>query len=328
MTSPILALPSIILEKSAKKKVISPVKSDAMKKNVREFNHCHDILEKGVNLLHEKSGYSQITLINKLRTLNCIVSPAWMTVMLKYKKGGLPTLKKASAGIASIIRQELDQQYDPHVQNYTDAQTLNWRAQIVAETPEPAFRIAFYQEGRVSVQEKINFILPAQQEVIEVGVRLNSFSNYFITQNEGAYKTHVENLLQNGVNIKGYLIDPDSQEARMYFEDRARAQPFEKDSVGDIKKTIQRLRLIAEELNAAPVAGKFEIYQYKHIPCGFFLVVDPAMESGKMMFSPYLYAVRRANCPVITFRKQDQPFLFKRYWESLLHFTKNAKKLI
>lgn len=299
-----------------------------MGKNIQEFNTCYDIVEKGVDLLRVKSDYLQITIVNKLRTLHCFISPAWLSVMLKYKKGGLTTLKKTAGGVEAIVLQELGMKYDPARCDYIEVKARDWRPQIVPETPEPAHQFSFYPDGRVSIEEKVNFIAAAKQEVVEVGVRLNTFSNYFITQNEQAYKMHIVDLLLQGVNIKGYLLDPDSQEARMYFDDRARIQPSEKDSIGDIKKTIERLKLVVDELDLTAGSGKFEIYQYKHIPYGFFLVVDAALDSGKMMIAPYLYGVRRANCPAMSFNKKDHPSLFRKYWDSLRHFTGDAKQLI
>ena len=310
------------------KNYIRLTKSNKMKRTVKEINTCFELLEEGVDLLLAKSGYLQTTVIKKLQTLNVTISPAWLSAALKQRKAGFRTLKIVTEGLESIILQEHGLKYDPGQKKFIEARPQNWQPQIVRETTAPDHQFGFHPNGRVSVQEKTDFIATAIQEVIEMGVRLNTFSNYFISHSEQSYKTHIINLLQRGVHIRGYLIDPDSNEARLYFEDRAQIQPLEKDAIGGIKKAIERLNVIAADLSATPGPGKFEIYQYRHIPYAYFLVVDGASDSGKMMVSPYLYGVSRANCPVLVLNKKEHTSLFIKYWESLQFMTENAKQLI
>lgn len=269
-------------------------------------------------------------MVNKLKMLGHPVSPASLSNIKNSKTVGLPILNVAAKGMEALLKREMDMAFDTQTQDFYLQNTPEWSASVVPEKPVrdpdgPAFTL--HGEGRVSVQEKTDFIRHAKQEVIEVGVRLNSFSSYFVSQNEGAYKMHILALLQKGVHIKGYLLDPESNEARIYFEDRALVQSFEKDSIGEIKKVVERLRALCAEFEALQLPGTFEVYLYKHIPYSLFLVVDGATEGGKMMVSHYLYGVRRANCPVLEFTRQDQPPLFRRYWESMQLFLDGAKKL-
>ena len=287
------------------------------------------IVRQGTELLQVQCGYQQNTIAKKLRTLDCLISNAALNLILnKNDKSSLKILKKTAEGIEAPVGQELGMQYDTRKQAFTRMKNRQWQPYVVPEQPDAPNRIVFHPDGRVSVDEKTAFIQGASQEVIEVGVRLNSFANYFISQKEKAYKTHIQALLQRGVNVKGYLLDPDSNEARLYFEDRARVQTFETDSIGEIKKIIGRLKGIAAELNRPELPGKFEIFQYKHLPYAFFYAVDGATEHGKMMVAPYLYGIRRAYCPVMEFHKKDQSSLYLKYWESLRYLTENAKQLI
>jgi hypothetical protein len=48
------------------------------------------------------------------------------------------------------------------------------------------------------------------------------FASYFTSHKEKDYKTHILELLTKGVHIKAYLLDPESQEASIYFTDRGK----------------------------------------------------------------------------------------------------------
>ncbi|MFN0037818.1 MAG: hypothetical protein ACKVUS_22370 [Saprospiraceae bacterium] len=300
-----------------------------MQKTLKK-EHLKTIVCKGLAQLLDLSGYGQSDVVNKLKMLSCPISTASLSNIKNDKAVGLPTLRLAAKGIQALLQQELDMAFDEEEKDFRPQNTPNWVASIVPEKPsrsQDGASFKLHVDGRVSIQQKTEFIADARQEVIEVGVRLNSFANYFISQNEQAYKSYILELLQRGINIKGYLLDPNSSEALLYFSDRAKVQSFEKDSIGDIKKVIERLRSLRAEFEALQLPGKFDIFLYKHIPYSLFLVVDGSEESGKMMVSPYLYGVRRANCPVMEFNKKDQRSLYRKYWESLQLFLDGAQKL-
>ena len=286
------------------------------------------IVCKGLEHLYEQLEYTQSSVLNKLETVGHSVSAASLSKIKTGKDVGLPTLSLVAKGMETILRRELDMAFDDATQDFRLLRTPNWTPTVIPEEPEqntPGFTI--HDEGRVSVKQKTDFIAHAKKEVIEVGVRLNSFSSYFVSQNESAYKTHIVALLGKGVHIKGYLLDPDCNEARIYFEDRARVQSSEKESIAEIKKVIERLKLLCAEFEAMQLQGKFEIYLYRHIPYSLYLVVDGATDDGKMMVSPYLYGVSRANCPVMEFVKKDRRPLYRRHWESVQLFMDGAQKL-
>lgn len=289
------------------------------------------IVRKGLEHLQDKLDYGQSTVVNKLGMLEYKVSTSSFSNIKNDKSVGLPTLSLAAKGIQVLMERELDMAFDADKLDYYVRRTLDWVADVIPESPEsPTESTGFklHADGRVSLQQKTAFFAGATKEVIEVGVRLNSFASYFFSQNEKAYKEPIIDLLRRGVNVKGYLLDPESQEARIYFEDRARVQATEKDSISEIKKVIERLRTQCTEFERMQLKGKFEIYLYRHIPYNLFFVIDGGEKEGaKMMVSPYLYGVRRANCPVMEFTKKDNPPLYRSYWESMQLFIADARKL-
>ena len=290
----------------------------------------YTLINKSLEHLYDQLAYTQVAVIDKLRLLGHVVSPASLSKIKTGKDVGLPLLISVAKGIQLIMEQELDMAFNGKTEDFEPLDTLGWKPTVVPKIPpQDTQKFTLHPEGRLLVDEKARFIKNATQEIIELGIRLNTLSNYFTNINENAYKTHVINLLKKGVVIKGYLLDPDSNEARIYFDDRSKVQTFEKDSIEDIKKVIARFKVLDAEFKAMNLKGRLEIYLYRHIPNSFYLVVDGTMmETAKMMVSPYLYGIGRANCPVMEFTKKDQSYLFRKHWESLQLFMEGAHQLI
>jgi len=291
----------------------------------------YDIVQKGVALLAEKQEYKQITLTHKLKVLNRPISAASLSNIVKGKKAGLKALKTAAEGIETLVRRELGLEYSKGNRAFVPIDDANWQPYIVPETPaqhQNETDLVMHLDGRVSIQQKTKFISGAQKELIEVGVRLKTFADYFISRKEKEYKDYISDLLRKGVNVKGYLLDPDSNEARLYFEDRARAQDSEADAIAEMKKVVEKLRRLVREFEQRKYPGAFQIFLYKHIPHNHFLVVDRHAEGARMMVSHYIYGVRRAECPVWEFSKSGHPELFGKYAGSLEHCIRDARPLL
>ena len=300
-----------------------------MKKLSKE-ERLRDTVKKGVKLLHDAKAYKQSTLVKKMKTLNYAVSAPSLSNIMTNKEVGIFMLQAAYKGILEIIDQELGMEYNADAQIFQNNKKAVWEPYIIPEEDDKGqfdTSIAFHLEGRVPIQHKTDFIASAQKEVIEVGVRLRTFSEYFTSRSEKEYKAHIIDLLQKNVAVKCYLLDPDSNEARLYFDDRARAQSSESDAIAETKKVVERLKTLVAEIKQMGLPGSFEIYFYKHIPYNHFLAVDTKTAGGKMMVSHYIYGVRRAECPVWEFTKKDQPNLFRKYLESLQLYIKDAKLL-
>jgi hypothetical protein len=288
-----------------------------------------NIINSGLTHLMQRLGFVQKVVLVKMEALGCSVSAPSMSNIKNNKHVGFPTLKLAADGMELLMKKELDMAFNHELQDFLPLNSPGFQYQQ-GQKREDEPTVKMHSKGRVSVGEKTKFITTALHEVVEVGVRLNSFSGYFISENESAYKIHILELLGRGVHIKGYLLDPESEEARIYFEDRARYGPlsYEKDSLDEIRKVIRRFQSLKQEFEARNLPGSFEIYKYKHIPYCLYLAIDNGQESGKMMVSPYLYGVSRANCPVMEFSKAEHPELYRWHLESMEAFMDGAEKVI
>ncbi len=283
-------------------------------------------IQQAFDLLETELQYTQRIVVDKLDALQCEISTATFHNIVGGKPVGLPVLGKVEKGVLLIVHRELGRMYD-HENRAFSAQEPRWVPDPIPEKASKHRGIHFHHDGRVSVDYKTQFIADAKQDIIEVGLRLSNFSRYFKSQSEKTYKAHIVKLLERGVNISGYLINPECQEARLYFEDRQRAQPEEKNSIAEIYKVIERLQSVSIELKNMSLQGKFEIFTYTHVPYNLFYAVDGTLATGKLMVAPYLYGIERANCPVIEVNKKDQSALFRMYWDSLQKFIKGAKKI-
>jgi len=294
-------------------------------------DRLRNIVAKGLELLAEKLTYGQKTILNKFETLGYKLSPSSLS---KIKNGGevsSRTLSQSAKFMQEVLQLELGVAYSAEKAAFEIQSTPNWKPYILPEgstnTLEKESSFTIHESGRVSIQEKTKFIEEARKEVLEIGVRLNSYTSYFISQNDKAFKSHIVGLLKRGVKIKSYLLDPNSQEASIYFSDRAKRQTFEKDAIEETKRNIERLKALSKEFSDLNLAGSFEVFTYRHIPFSQVLVIDNEMEGAKMMVSHYLYGIKRADCPVLEFTKKDKPQLFKKYWESFQLFVDEAVKL-
>ena len=290
----------------------------------------YDIVQKGVQLLADVQAYKQSNLVKKMAMLNRSVAPSTFSNIVNHKRVSLQVLKNVADGIHHIIRQELGMEYSKDLQQYIKANDSTWQAYTVPEEPDNPFQetgLVLHLDGRLSIEQKTDFISTAQKEVIEVGIRLKTFSDYFTSRKDLEYKEYIIRLLKRGVTFKGYMLDPDSNITSMYFNDRMSAQESEADAVPEMKKVVQKLNRLVKEFEQQKYPGAFEIYLYKHVPYNHFLVVDQHLDGAKMMVSHYIYGIRRAECPVLEFTKLKQPALFQKYARSLQLFLQEAKRL-
>lgn len=290
-----------------------------------------EIIQQGFELLKLEKYYDQVTIVRKLKYLGFSIAEATFSNILRGKKVRVTTLDLASRGLCKLIEAELGLFWNG--KGFVQVENPDWVPLVIKEsTPDelaltfkPGF--VFHAEGRLAIHQKVAFFESAQREVIELGVTLNTFSSYFFSRNDREFKIPVETLLKKGVGYKCYLLDPASNEASIYFEDRRREQGEEIRKIEAIKESISRLERIKQEFDEAGYPGKFEIFTYKHIPYNYLMAVDGATPNGKIMASHYLYGIPRAKCPVVEFSKSESHELFRLYWSSLQKLTKGARSL-
>lgn len=293
--------------------------------------NLYQIVQHGLVLLKTEKGYLQSNVVQKLVTLEKKVSAPSLSNIVNNKNVGIKILMTASDGVRSIIKMELGKEYNEKSQTYIPLpKTSKWHPQVVRESNAKDNNqdgFVYHFDGRLSIEEKASYIANAQKEVVEVGIRLKSFSEYFFSRKESEYKSYIINLLKRGVAIKGYMLDPDSQEASIYFTDRAKVQHSESESLDEMRRIKKRLSQLMHEFKHASYPGTFEIYLYRHIPYNLFILVDGQTAHGKMMVSHYMYGIRRAECPVLEFTKSQHPALFRKYLDSMKYCMKDARLL-
>lgn len=180
--------------------------------------------------------------------------------------------------------------------------------------------------GRLTTGQKVAFFTEAQQEVIEFGVSLNRFTHNLCFGGHDELKAPIASLLERGVNFKCYLLNPDCNEARLYFDDRKITHPDEAHYAQKIEDNLKKLAVVQAEFSQANYPGSFQVFTYRHVPYNYFMVVDGSTEHCKMMVSHYLYGLDRKLAPVLEFSKQHSAILCRRYWDSFQALMKNATK--
>lgn len=289
-------------------------------------------VQKAFELLHLHKSYQQAEILRKMKWLDFELAPASFSNILKNKRAGMKTLQLASEGTLTIIEWELPYAFDEKKEAFVEVQKpTDWAPKTVPEYDEneqsPKKGIIFRLEGRLRIQDKVEFMQDAQHEVVEFGVRLRTYADYFISRSEHEFDRPMRALLKRKVNFKLYLLDPTCNETLLYFKDRGRVQPEEKASPEVIQGVLDKLKRLSKSLNNEGYPGQMQVHTYKHIPYNHFLIVDGMKPYGKMIVSHYIYGIRRANCPVMIIDKQHNYDLFKRYWDSYKMLTKDSKNL-
>lgn len=288
-----------------------------------------NIIRQGITALKAQKHHSQVVIINKLRYLKYKISEPSLSNILNNRKVGLSILKSVADGIQELVKSEIGLIWKNHEfisDKKSSPNRLKEIPELSSKSPslvlKPGF--AFHENGRIPISHKVEFLSSAQNEILEFGVTLSTFCSYFFSRNDQEFKVPIIKLLEKGINYKCYLLDPECNEARLYFDDRARISEDDKKGPEKIKETINKLRRIRDEFQKAEYLGTFQIYTYKHVPYNYFTTVDRGKPIGKIMVSHYIYGESRANCPVMEISRKESPTLFRRYSDSLTRLIKKA----
>ena len=178
-----------------------------------------------------------------------------------------------------------------------------------------------FELGRMPIHEKVTFFQNANSEVIEFGLSLSTFAGFFEQRPAHEYKNPVKDLLQKGVQFKCFVLDPDSQIATIYAQDRGEVNLVEK-----IRASIKKLSQLRDEFKGYGLTGTFEVYTYSHFPYCYVLLVDPKEADGRAYISHYMHAAKRADTPIIEVHKASNPVLFEKYCQMVEELSATSKK--
>lgn len=250
------------------------------------------IIELGFKYLTEtEKNYQQINLLKKLDNLGYGVAPATLSKISQKKHIGKASLEKVAKGFQVIIERELCLRYNEATRQYekiTDCQPITVNEDTYssqsANNDDAVTSIKVYPSGRLSISKKIQFISSAKTEVIELGLRLNNFTNYFINRNADEYKNHFIRLLDRGVDINCYIADPIVKTTKLYFEDRATASPKESKKFRQMPEIIEELKDVIKSLRSKNYSGNMNLYAYTCLPYMHILIVDGNTKTEKCWY--------------------------------------------
>ena len=277
--------------------------------------------------------FNHTTLVVKLQELQVNTTAATLTNIKKVIIEGNPgrtialsrdLLKGFAKAFILIVESNWPMKYDPATNEFIKLENAD---------PEPenpsnqAHGIIIYQDGRRSTGEKIQFIKNAKKEIIEVGIRLHTFSQYFTSRRKSEFRDHIEQLLKKGVNMKCLMMDPGSEMTRLYFMDRAKALPKEAKAYEQMPQILEDLKKIKEDLNQLGHPGQFKLLTYENFPYNHYMMVDPEEDNGKLLLSSYIHGIIRADCPVMEIRKNTARVTFNTYLKSLKMILEEAKEV-
>ncbi len=307
--------------------------------HINRRKECTEIISQAIELLTQGQGkkvYTQKEVVKKMRILGYVISESTLSNLKNTKNSekrvNLKTLIKAANGLEELIRHELQYSYNRDKKSFEFRPELRNIEIKVNEVELPTNSIksipyTLHYEGRRSVNEKVALYKDAQKQIIELGVRLKSFSTHFIDESDNAFKLPLVNKLREGVNLHCYVLNPRGRFATGYFQDRAKAQPEEMKNLEELPEILGRLKEIKEQLNAKSDKGKMSLFYLNTFPYIHASVIDGEEPTGKMFVSPYLFGVRRANSPVLEISKSRDRFLFNRFWFSVKKMIEHSVKI-
>jgi len=279
------------------------------------------------------SRFNHKTLVVKLQELQVETTAATLTNIKKVIIEGNPgrtialgrdLLKAVARSFILIVESNWPLKYDPATHEFIKLENTDPEPE---NTSNQAHGIIIYQDGRRSTSEKIQFIKNAKKEIIEVGIRLHTFSQYFTSRRKSEFRDHIEQLLKKGVNMKCLMMDPASEMTRLYFMDRAKALPKEAKAYEQMPQILDDLKKIKEDLNQLGHPGQFKLLTYENFPYNHYMMVDPEEDNGKLLLSSYIHGIIRADCPVMEIRKNTARVTFNTYLKSLQMILGEAKEL-
>ncbi len=182
--------------------------------------------------------------------------------------------------------------------------------------------LKLYEDGRPSISDKVDILLSAKLEVVNLGVAHRSLVGYFEQRPAREFKAPILELLGKGVVFKYIFLDPDCDIAKQYAQDRG-----ELELINRIRTSLDAVKALKSEIDKLGLSGRFEIYISSSFPYMSATCIDGNEVNGRMLISPYLYGIKRAEMPHFDISKPEHDVMFKTYWRSITEILVNSRQL-
>lgn len=184
----------------------------------------------------------------------------------------------------------------------------HWRLKQELATP-----FNLIASGRPTISEKIALISNAKSEIIEIGIGLTSFAQYFTGQKPDEFRDPIRKLVRGGVNLKCFALDPAHEPGRAWL-----AEQDNPDYPNEAAIARRRIEDEAKRYRYEEYRGRLSYHTYKRVPEFWCLGVDVEDQlDGRMFFAPYLMGVPRSALPVVQVSRTSNPELYEKYLQSV-----------
>lgn len=302
-----------------------------------------NIFQEGFKILTEEKNYSPKLILDKINACDIKLSFASLSNLNTGKRRvGDDALTNAVLGIEKILDKEFGFKYDENEKKFTFAKDENWEPKKIVvsfENEEWNKNDIVFNKGRIGFNEKIKLYENAKREIVEIGVRLNTFSNYFSEEGDENFFDPILKLLNRGVDFHCYTLNEKGRYAAPYFHDREKELKGEEDAFKSIPTIRKKLIEIFKELNTKSEKGKMHLYIYNTNPYFHAKVINgnfhPRDKSSKERFTEegiiyitqYLFGIPRSKSPSFTLTKKINKDVYKTYWTSIDKILNHSKKI-
>ncbi len=278
-----------------------------------------------LNILLQEKTNTQKEVLLKLNALETKISQSTLSNLIRDSTSvSLRMISSLAPGFCKLLEMEFCLRYDDVTQQFEQIpegectpQKVIDLTQVAKPTMTKNDKHYVMHDGRQDYHEKLAFYKKANAEVIEIGIRLRNFKNYFTETRESAFSIPITELLKTGIDFNCYIVDKTGNFARRYFEDRALVQAPENEILDSLPIIKEELRKKFIEINERGYKGKMKLFEYDHFPYFHASVIDGGQPNGAMLMAPYLYGVSRLHTPVIELDKKHNKIIFDRYWKSV-----------
>lgn len=184
----------------------------------------------------------------------------------------------------------------------------HWRLKKELATP-----FNLIANGRPTISEKLALIGNAKSEIIEIGIGLTSFAQYFTGQKPEEFRDPIRELVRGGVNLKCFALDFSHEPGRAWLAEQDNPDYPEEAAIAQ-----RRIKDEAKYYRYEAYRGRLSYHTYKRVPEFWCLAVDAEDHvDGRMFFAPYLMGVPRSALPVVQVSRTSNPELYSKYLQSV-----------